>query len=341
MRAHHSLAHLCAPGRDTLRLFAQTEQRGIGGPVNAPSAPLTGIEVEVENALVTHDEERYRPWRLTNDGSLRNNGIELLSTPIRTGVTLARYCAAYTDLRESFPWADTLRTSTHVHLDMRGLQLPDLVRIMGAYCLVEPFLYDYCGPLREENIYCIPFYRADTATDALITAVSNGEFNSFLANTCKYSGLFMGPLRTFGTIEFRMAPSFPNGECLGEWVGILHHLYRAALALDPGAAFAAIDEGNYTDLLRTLLHPAIHDNLPTVVEVADIIEEHKCDTRANSLFELFLPPRERAWVMPEMPVRQVVRSLQTFMPPEYEDEDDLSEEYRDEYDSDFRDEDEE
>lgn len=336
MRHHASLAHVCEEGGDTLGpAFAGDMRRNLGAPLPRGEFIYTGIEIEVENALVDHVVPD--PWRFVQDGSLRNMGIELLSNPIRTQTTLTRYCNRYTELRGENPWQDSIRTSTHVHLDARGLQLPDLVRIVAAYNLVEPLLYQYCGPIREENIYCIPFYRADTTTHGLISAVRTGAFQHFLVNTCKYSGLYLGPVRTFGTIEFRMAPSFPSGASVMEWVLTLQHLYNAALATDPLMAHEMIDRGEYRELLRMLLPDSLYSLVPAAPELADLLEDHTCDLRSAALYELFLPPKARAWVMPEMPA---VRSTQQSrgmglasrrislneLRQEFEDEDDEEEE---------------
>lgn len=300
MRYHYSLDHLCEPGGDTMGdVFARDTPRGIQPPLPRGGFIYTGIEIEIEN-VIAH-QVSPDPWRLVPDGSLRNSGMELLSNPIRTQTSLARYCNAYTRMRDTHAWMDSIRTSTHVHLDSRGLQLPDLVRIVAAYNIVEPILYLHCGPLREENIYCIPFYRADTTTHGLISAVRTGEVSQFLVETCKYSGLYLGPLRTFGTIEFRMAPSFPSGDSVMEWVLMLHHFYNAALAIDPQHAHAMIDRGEYRELLRQLLPEGLYDRVPGDAELAELLEDHTCDLRSAALYELFLPAKPRKWVMPEMP----------------------------------------
>lgn len=300
MRHHASLTQLCEPGGATLgSMYATDVLRSLPAPLPRGGFIYTGIEIEVEN-VIAHQVEP-EPWRLVPDGSLRNSGMELLSNPIRSHAVLSRYCNAYTRMRDDFPWQDSIRTSTHVHLDSRGLQLPDLVRIVAAYNIVEPILYLHCGPLREENIYCIPFYRADTITHGLIRAVRTGEVTQFLTQTCKYSGLYLGPLRSLGTIEFRMAPSFPSGASVAEWVLMLHHFYNAALALNPQQAHELIDRGEYRELLRQLLPGGLYDRVPGDAELAELIEDHTCDLRAAALYELFLPPKSRKWVMPDMP----------------------------------------
>lgn len=305
MRHHPSLDFLCQEGAQAANVhssIAMHQARSIGAPLPRGGFIYTGIEIELENVR-NIDSVEIEPWGAVGDGSLRNMGMELLSRPIRTEVTLNRYLRRYTALRESMPWQDSIRTSTHIHLDGRGLNIPDIMKILGAYILVEPFLYRYCGPLREENIYCVPLYRADTLTDNLIRGVLNSTFITQVRSSCKYSGFYPAPLCSFGTLEFRMAPSFPTGNDVYLWVMALQHMYNAALEVSPQQAYAQLDEGNYAALLRTLLPESMHYLLPPDGgELADIIEDNTCDQRAMSVYELWLPPPQMSWVMPEMPV---------------------------------------
>jgi len=181
------------------------------------------------------------------------------------------------------------------------MRLQHLVKLLAAYNVVEPFLYRHCGAIREENIYCVPLYRADTLTENVVSGVISGRFDQVLREACKYSGLYVGPISTFGTVEFRMAPSFRTGAGVMEWVLMLHHFYNAALAANPEWVHSCLDRGEYAPVLAQLLPEELMRHVPPVGELADIIEENTCDTRAMALYDLFLPRRERAWVCPEMP----------------------------------------
>ena len=44
-------------------------------------APLVGIEVEVENVAQVDNLRPAHSWRVENDGSLRNGGVEYISHP--------------------------------------------------------------------------------------------------------------------------------------------------------------------------------------------------------------------------------------------------------------------
>jgi hypothetical protein len=173
------------------------------------------------------------------------------------------------------------------------------VSLLAAYALVEPLLYRRCGALREENIYCVPHYRGDTLTPAIPRGMLAGNLRDTLARQCKYSGLYLSPLNTFGTIEFRMAPSFPTAEAVEEWVRGLHTLYRGGALMHPTVAIEAIEAGHYDGLVRSLLPPSWSNYDPG--ELADIIEDNDCDRRAIRLLRVLVPAAPTTWDMAAMP----------------------------------------
>jgi hypothetical protein len=191
---------------------------------------LVGVEIEVEGVhrnfhagLVDLGER----WVTHPDGSLRNNGLEFVTPPLPV-------TKAYGAVRKFYEWDEvwrfkhTMRTSTHVHIDMRPRSMEELRSILTAYVLVEPLLMAACGPAREENIYCVPFYRANNDLD-IIRAVLDGANPRRLNETCKYSALYLEPLLRFGTMEFRMAPVWDDVEDSVRWLRLLVELVTSAL----------------------------------------------------------------------------------------------------------------
>ena len=258
----------------------------------------TGIEIELEGVPMEEVRGRDR-WNMVGDGSLRNYGLELLSRPIITNEMLRNYMTEYDLLRRQNAFLDTVRTSTHVHLDARALSVPRFVSLLAAYALVEPLLYRRCGALREENIYCVPHYRGDTLTPAIPRGLLAGNLRDTLGRQCKYSGLYLSPLNTFGTIEFRMAPSFPTAADVMEWVRGLHTLYRGGALLRPDEAIEAIESGHYEGLVGSLLPPNWVNYDPG--ELADMIEDNDCDRRALKLLRVLVPGTPAKWDMAAMP----------------------------------------
>jgi len=186
-----------------------------------------GIEVEAERLLQVDDGLRWseafrKYWSLTSDGSLRHNGVEFVSNPLaKTSVPPA--IAALWPYFEEGRMRPSVRTGIHVHVSCLGLNTDQVMRIALHYALMEPVFTYFAGPAREENIYCIPWYRAHDEPNAVRTFLS-GERGE--RSPCKYSALFVGPLATFGTIELRHAPTWTDPETMLTWWRMAQALYR-------------------------------------------------------------------------------------------------------------------
>lgn len=186
-----------------------------------------GIEVECEglsNAMPPlWTEPFFKYWRTAPDGSLRNGGIEFISSPlVRASVPPA--LAALWPYIESGQVRPSVRTGIHIHASCLGLDTDGVLRILQHYALLEPVLFNFVGIEREENIYCIPWYRAHDEPKVVRNWL---EFNGRTARApCKYSALYVGPLRTFGTIEFRHAPTWTNRATVLLWWKMVQALFR-------------------------------------------------------------------------------------------------------------------
>lgn len=195
-----------------------------------------GIEVEAEGLPIEHVPDHHWSaawrtyWSTTGDGSLRNGGIEFLSKPL--GRTAVRHAInalwPYFAERRMVP---SVRTGIHIHASCLGLNTDHVRRILQHYALVEPVLFDYVGPDREENIYCIPWYRSPDEARTAYTWLRSWEPRAIDGNEepCKYSALYIGPLSRFGTIEFRHAPTWTVPEVMFRWWQMVQAVWRTHL----------------------------------------------------------------------------------------------------------------
>jgi len=108
--------------------------------------------------------------------------------------------------------------------------------------------------VREENIYCVPFYRAPSEAATLANGVMRDGWQ--LREACKYSALFVGPLRTFGTIEFRHAPTFSDPAVLVLWWKLCQCVANSWQLPDPFEVYAeggnrGVAKAVFGDLLNT------------------------------------------------------------------------------------------
>jgi hypothetical protein len=203
-----------------------------------PTREWYGIEVEAEGLTVGQAARmRWSPgfselWGYHEDGSLRN-GIEFVSRPLSTDQVPQAIERLWPGVvpRHAAPSG---RTGVHIHASCLGLNTDHVLKIARYYALLEPVMFSIAGASREENIFCIPWYRGDDEAKRVYGVLSNEQAASkhrtamFVHRrppTCKYSALNITPLVNFGTIEFRHAPTYDNREDATAWYNAVRAIY--------------------------------------------------------------------------------------------------------------------
>lgn len=187
------------------------------------TAQLFGIEMEIENVPRRYSsaEVVIDGWHAVHDGSLRNNGVEFVTRP----VTIARaneLLGALYAVKRASGMRSSIRTSMHVHVDMRNDTFTTLFGVLAAYCIVEPLLMTMCGRTREESIFCVPYYRSPVPLQQIRKVLY--EQTEMWERISKYSALNLGCLRTYGTIEFRQAPLWRRREEASAWLSVVEQV---------------------------------------------------------------------------------------------------------------------
>lgn len=208
--------------------------------IKIPSEELIGIEVEVEN--ITFDTRNIlNTWQVTEDGSLRNSGVEFITRPIPAFVAPA----ALQYLLKTFLNNDcsfSQRTSVHVHLNAQDMDMTQVSYITALYMVFEPFLYNFVGRGRRRNIYCVPL--ADTR-------LPRHQYENGLRGWSKYTGLNLLPLGDHGTLEFRHMHGTTDVHKLCTWIDIITRLKAYVMKTSPEvlkAYFMALCRG--TDIQK-------------------------------------------------------------------------------------------
>lgn len=197
-----------------------------------PKERLVGIELEYEhvsgislgNPHQSGPKVHVTPrWYGVTDGSLRNSGAEFVSIPI----PISQVSSALAELFQipgSAKWQTSIRTGAHVHVDVRDFNLEEFRCTLTGYALSEPALFNYVGLDREENIFCVPWYRAPADLETAVawldakTGPSNAEI--YFGHMSKYDALNLMPITKFGTVEFRHAPCTKEQAQIAEWASI-------------------------------------------------------------------------------------------------------------------------
>ncbi|MCS5736802.1 amidoligase family protein, partial [Herbiconiux daphne] len=229
---------------------------------------LAGVEIELENLRM--ERPRFNYWTAKGDGSLRNNGMEFVFSSPWGGVDL--YNAAIeidSFLFDNNP-DDNWRCSTHVHIDVRNMNVKQLKRLVLAYVFYERVLFKCSGWHRYKNNFCMALGFAQEQLSTLSTAwqYNDGQFlNHIISNWDKYSAMNFLPMSTFGSVEFRISEA--------KWrKGRLIRLVNRFISLKEIAMNSDVDDAEFIELLiNTPIQKVIRKGLPRQLpEVQEDIE---------------------------------------------------------------------
>lgn len=164
---------------------------------NLPPDLHFGVEMEVEN-IRDAMQPKWPVWTAVNDGSLRNHGIEYVSHPL-TGDVLP---TAIHSLCDALPKGASFsfRTSIHVHVDVTKLDMSQVGAIIATYLPMEMLMYQFAGPSRARNNFCVPMQETDIP-EMLFQWMANPA--QYRLTDSRYCGLNLDSVRKHGTLEFR------------------------------------------------------------------------------------------------------------------------------------------
>lgn len=201
---------------------------------------LIGVEVELEdcdlNRLENHKEAEQALnawWKKDDDGSLRGkHPMEFVLDYPCSGENLINALFSLQQAMEIVEPDTNERTSLHLHIDVRDLEVKVLYRFMLVYIAVEALLYAYCDTDREANAYCVPVAQTQYLLDRI--GVMFGKARNTMSNVCgdsydiRYSGLNIHAIHKFGSVELRMHQAcYTSGEIIN-WINIILSLVNYA-----------------------------------------------------------------------------------------------------------------
>lgn len=190
-------------------------------PLNTSMEFVAGIECEIES--VANANDGFEGFEATEDGSLRNNGVEFISKPFPKAALLEHFGNLHDNLVfKNKEQAFSPRTSTHVHINCRSLEASQVRTLVLLYALYEEFFFAMCEHGRRDNIHCVPL------TETYLTGHYNHDLKKLIAIWHKYTALNIIPLSKLGTVEFRHLQGTDNPVLLEEWLTALENLWLLA-----------------------------------------------------------------------------------------------------------------
>lgn len=199
-----------------------------------------GIEIELEGLTKIPELPSFSYWALHADNSLRTEGGE---NPLQAIEFVLKFPLCGKDLVNSLkefhstvgamkkPPITSERTSVHIHLDVRDLSIRELYRLIIIYCVFEKVLFRYCGIDREDNNFCVPFYRAEGHIFENISEIQRKglrQFTKYLESEYRYAALNLCALLKFGSVEFRHCGGTYDVESIKNWINIIFKLKQYA-----------------------------------------------------------------------------------------------------------------
>ena len=205
---------------------------------------MVGIEIEVEN--ITNSLHPLAYWDIKADGSLRNNGVELVSVPLQIKQVQLALEHVYNVLTANNKPDFSNRTSVHIHVNCRDLTQNQIYNFILLYALFEKHFYSLAGNKRMNSIFCVPLFRTNqlNVLDNVVYGLSS--------NWHKYCGINLLPLyhnqitQGYGTIEFRHLYGTSNQREILEWINDILCLRKYACEISKDDLLKNIKEMNTT-----------------------------------------------------------------------------------------------
>ena len=191
-----------------------------------------------------------------NDGSLRGDAsIEIvLATPM-FGTDIRTVLDVHKSVidRDMARIKGNGRTGFHVHLDVRDMEAPALVRFFYLYAIFERQLFDFVGKNRETSNFCVPWFRSQEPFSCIETLsdpapIPNNVQKKFReAEQLRYSALNVHALLKFGSVEFRHMENHADELFTRQiqWIKAIMQLKRAAMEMtaSPLGVIEAVQQG--------------------------------------------------------------------------------------------------
>lgn len=180
---------------------------------------LAGVECEIESVSGLRSEVEH--FRAEADGSLRNHGVEYISAPMTRDLLIPQFKKLHANLvynnrKDAF----SPRTSTHIHINCRTLDVDQLRTLLLMYALYEEVFFSLVNPDRRTNIHCVPL------TETYLPSRYRQDMRNIIKSWHKYTAFNLLPIISQGTVEFRHLQGTDNAELLDEWLTCIQNLWE-------------------------------------------------------------------------------------------------------------------
>ena len=215
-----------------------------------------GLEFENELNLEKHPHEEFHTWptisnwKYHHENSLRYYGFEHVSKPLSFEAYKKQVSFLFNKLRATLssykkdpvlelPFTNSIRTSVHVHFEVKHYSTIDLINFVCLYWILEPYLQHFCGSWRQGNLFCLRLRDSSYMKILLVSMLQNHQnpLKTYLVSeNYRYGSVNFGSIPKFGTIEFRMMRGVSDENDAFIWIDSLEAIRKFALQFQSTSA---------------------------------------------------------------------------------------------------------
>lgn len=181
---------------------------------------MIGVEIEFERGDRFSSSSKFNQfWRMEGDGSLRNEGREIVFREPFSGDN-ARTALALAE-KSTAKCAFTDRCGLHVHIDCRDLKPSEVNSVILTYLLFEPVIFPVCGAGRENSNFSVPLWTNKQLLRDLGSGAHINRLSNRVGGEDRYAALNLGSYERMGSLEFRAMRGTGNAKLIEDWAEIL------------------------------------------------------------------------------------------------------------------------
>lgn len=208
---------------------------------------ICGMEYEIESIL-DHSVNYLNGHgiKVTQDNSLRNNGMEYITPPLtkKGQLDLLKLMKKNIKIGDE-PFSD--RTSVHVHVNVLNLTMAELREFLYLYILMEPMFFEMVGYDRKNSIYCVPLQ------NTYLPSCYGKSIVNIVGAWHKYTAFNLLPIKSIGTVEFRHLFGTWDEEVIEPWLSLLESMYNFIINNPDFKAIRYIQDKTVSSLIKTIV----------------------------------------------------------------------------------------
>jgi hypothetical protein len=238
-------------------------------------------EIETEGRHLPNFSEIDQPyWKTIPEGSLRNGGLEHVFIRPLTATDLEAAFRVWDEHTVFSEFNNSIRTSVHLHYNVRDLTLLQVYNIIAVYWILENILVQLNGNTRVGNLFCLRVKDAEfTCQGLLIETERKNYFHESSHDGLRYAALNLAALRKFGSVEFRFLRGYHESNVIKQWMLELQKMVTVASSFDhPRDVLKYIRETNWLAILRKFFNEPFTQHICNSLgprSIEDMIRENE------------------------------------------------------------------